>query len=568
MKKLFYQIKNIIKKILPHFLLDWYHFSLAFLAALIYGFPSRKLKVIGITGTSGKSTVLEMTSNILEEAGYKVASLSSIRFRLAGKEESNNLRMTLPGRFFVQRFLRKAVNYGCEYAVLEITSEGIKQHRHSFIDFKVAALTNLSPEHIEAHGGFEKYKQAKQKLFKVTKRIHVINLDDENSKFFLGFPAKEKYLYGINKEPLNNNFKFIKAAEIQTGDKGVKFVTEGTEFNLQILGKFNVYNALAAISIAKSQGVGLRICKKSLESFKGMPGRMEKVVSAPFKVFVDYAITPNALEKVYETLVKNHKPKNNQLICVFGSCGGGRDKWKRPVLGEIASRYCNQIILTNEDPYDENPDEILAMIKSGTLKAGFSTKNLYEIVDRRMAIRKGLELAKPDDIVIITGKGCESSICLAKGERISWSDKLTVQEALESPTPRYQFLEHRADLKIQVFGRTKEELFLNAMLAMIEYLKPDFKHPETNVEQEITVKSTDSTTLLADFLNEALYLIQVNKEIYSRVSFDMFTNKEITAKLSGQKVEAFGEDIKAVTYHNLEINQKNNSWEAIVLFDI
>ena len=430
-EKLFYQIKNIIKRVLPHFLLDWYHFSLAFLAALIYGFPSRKLKVIGITGTSGKSTVLEMTSNILEEAGYKVASLSSIRFRLAGKEEPNNLRMTLPGRFFVQKFLRKTVNCGCEYAVLEITSEGIKQYRHSFINFGVAALTNLSPEHIEAHGSFERYRQAKQKLFKATKRIHIINLDDENSKFFLELPAEEKYLYGINKEPLNNNFKFIKAVEIQTNDRGIKFVIEGTEFDLQILGKFNVYNALTAISIARSQEIGLEICKKSLESFKGMPGRMEKVVSAPFKVFIDYAITPNALEKAYETLVQNHKPKDNQLICVLGSCGGGRDKWKRPVLGEIASRYCNQIILTNEDPYDEDPDEILAMIKSGVLKAGFSTNNLYEIIDRKMAIRKSLELAEPNDIVIITGKGCESSICLAKGERIPWSDKSTVQEELK-----------------------------------------------------------------------------------------------------------------------------------------
>ncbi len=134
---------------------------------------------------------------------------------------------------------------------------------------------------------------------------------------------------------------------------------------------------------------------------------------------------------------------------------------------------------------------------------------------------------------------------------------------------RFEILSHTADLKIRVFGKTKAELFLNAMLAMIECLRPDFKHPETNVEQEITVKSTDSTTLLADFLNEVLYLIQANKEVYSRVSFDMFTDKEITAKLSGQKIEAFGEDIKAATYHGLEVLQKeDDSWEATVLFDI
>jgi len=426
MEKFFYQIKNIIKRILPHFLLDCYHFGLAFLAALIYGFPSRKLKVIGITGTSGKSTVLEMTSNILEEAGYKVASLSSIRFRLAGEEEPNNLRMTLPGRFFVQRFLRKAVNSGCEYAVLEITSEGIKQYRHSFIDFKVAVFTNLSLEHIESHGGFEKYKQAKQKLFKITKNIHIINSDDENSKFFLKFSAKEKYLYGI----FNNDLNLIKATEVKTSDKSIEFVVGGIKFNLQIIGDFNVYNALAAISVARSQAISFEVCKKSLEGFSGIPGRMEQVVSIPFKVFIDYAITPNALEKAYQTLLKNHKAKDNQLICALGSCGGGRDKWKRPVFGEIASRYCNQIILTNEDPYDEDPNEILSMIKSGILKTNFSINNLYEIIDRRMAIKKAIELANSGDTIIITGKGCESSICLAGGKRIPWSDKLTVQELL------------------------------------------------------------------------------------------------------------------------------------------
>ncbi|PIP18356.1 MAG: hypothetical protein COX42_01335, partial [Parcubacteria group bacterium CG23_combo_of_CG06-09_8_20_14_all_35_6] len=304
--------------------------------------------------------------------------------------------------------------------------EGIKQYRHSFIDFKVAVFTNLSLEHIESHGGFEKYKQAKQKLFKITKNIHIINSDDENSKFFLKFSAKEKYLYGI----FNNDLNLIKATEVKTSDKSIEFVVGGIKFNLQIIGDFNVYNALAAISVARSQAISFEVCKKSLEGFSGIPGRMEQVVSIPFKVFIDYAITPNALEKAYQTLLKNHKAKDNQLICALGSCGGGRDKWKRPVFGEIASRYCNQIILTNEDPYDEDPNEILSMIKSGILKTNFSINNLYEIIDRRMAIKKAIELANSGDTIIITGKGCESSICLAGGKRIPWSDKLTVQELL------------------------------------------------------------------------------------------------------------------------------------------
>ena len=166
-------MKQIIKKVIPYFLLDWYYFSWSLLGALIYGFPSKKLKVIGVTGTNGKSTVIEMISVILEEAGFKIAALSSIKFKIADKEELNMLKMTMPGRFTLQRFLRQAVDSKCQYAVVEVTSEGIKQHRHRFIDFNLAVFTNLSPEHIEAHGSFEKYREAKEELFKIKKGVNV-----------------------------------------------------------------------------------------------------------------------------------------------------------------------------------------------------------------------------------------------------------------------------------------------------------------------------------------------------------------------------------------------------------
>ena len=177
---------------------------------------------------------------------------------------------------------------------------------------------------------------------------------------------------------------------------------------------------MAAICTGLSQGIKLEICKKALEEFKGIPGRMEKVISEPFKVFVDYAFTPVALEKVYQTL----KPTQNQMICVLGACGGGRDKWKRPVLGEIAAKYCNQIIITNEDPYDENPLEIIRQVAGG---AGGKAK---EILDRREAIRESLKLVKPGDVVIITGKGCEPWICVAGGRKIPWDDRKIVKEEL------------------------------------------------------------------------------------------------------------------------------------------
>jgi UDP-N-acetylmuramoyl-L-alanyl-D-glutamate--2,6-diaminopimelate ligase len=209
---------------------------------------------------------------------------------------------------------------------------------------------------------------------------------------------------------------------------------------LKIPGEFNLYNALAAISIAISQGIDKDFAIKVLEEFREVPGRMEEVISKPFKVIVDYAFTPNALEKVYSTLANLHKyPTNNtnireisgqirahsRLICVLGACGGGRDKWKRPVLGKLAAKYCDEVIVTNEDPYDEDPWQIIEQVASGT------KGKAIKILDRREAIREALKLAKEGDIVVITGKGCEPSICV-KGEKIPWDDRKVVQEEFKN----------------------------------------------------------------------------------------------------------------------------------------
>jgi len=422
-------MKEFLKKFLPNFVLSFYHFILAFLGALIYGFPSKKLILIGVTGTNGKTTTTEMIASIFEKAGKKIALLNSIRFKIGKKEEINKLRMTMPGRFFIQRFLKRAVKESCQYAILEVTSEGIKQHRHRFLDFKTAVLTNLAPEHIEAHGSFEKYREAKGKLFQATKEIHILNGDDENFEYFLKFPAKEKIFFTLNESriPLFRKSGMVILAEGEKEDgKGISFKVKNVEFNLNLMGKFNIYNALAAISVAQSQGVSLKICKKALEEFEGVPGRMEEVISKPFKVIVDYAFTPNALEKVYQTLTSNIEHQtSNKLICVLGSCGGGRDKWKRPVLGELAANYCDEVIVTNEDPYDEDPWQIIEQVASGT--KGKARK----ILDRREAIREALKLAKEGDVVVITGKGCEPSICVAGGRKIPWDDRKVVREEFQ-----------------------------------------------------------------------------------------------------------------------------------------
>ncbi len=398
--------KEIVKKFIPKFLLRAYHYGLALLGAVIFAclpvgrvFPSKKLIIIGVTGTSGKSTTTDFITRILEEAGNKVASLSSIRFKVAEKEWENKYKMTMPGRFVIQKFLRQAKNAGCKYVVLEVTSEGIRQFRHKFIDFDCAVFTNLTPEHIESHGGFENYRNAKLKLFRAAKNIHVINADDKNAKYFLDIPAKQKLKFSI------------KDAE----NAGVK---------LNMGGGFNIMNAMAAISVARAYGINDAISKKALEKAKGISGRMEVVSESPIKVIVDYAHTPDQLEAVYKTF------KDENLVCVLGSCGGGRDKWKRPVLGEIAKKYCKEIIITNEDPYDENPSQILSEIKSGISNFKFQISNFHEILDRKEAIESAIKLAKQGDVVIITGKGSEPWMCVAGGKKIPWSDKKIVEEEL------------------------------------------------------------------------------------------------------------------------------------------
>lgn len=370
-------------------LLLTYHYVLALAGAVLYWFPSKKLKVIGITGTSGKSTTVELLTNIFESAGFKTASLSSVRFKIGNKEEKNTLKMTMPGRFKIQSFLRRAVKENCKYAVIEATSQGIEQFRHKFIQFEAAVFTNLTPEHIEAHGGFENYKKAKAKLFYAAENIHVINMDDPNSDFFWKIPAKEKIGYSLKKDmPLLPK--------------------------INLLGEFNSYNALAAIKTAIAFGIDLAICKKAVEEFKNISGRMEVVNLEP-EVIVDYAHTPEQLKQVYSAF--KDKPK----ICVLGSCGGGRDKWKRPEMGKLALEYCKKIIITNEDPYDEDPMEIISQIAEGT-------KGQAEIIlDREEAIKRAIDIAEKNDIVIITGKGSEPWMCIGKGKKIPWDDREIVK---------------------------------------------------------------------------------------------------------------------------------------------
>lgn len=399
-----------LKKYIPKFVFKIYHYLLAFLGALIYGFPGKKIKVIGITGTNGKSTTANICFKILEEGGYRVAVMSSISFKIGNKEKVNDLKMTMPGRFKIQQFLREAVKEKCDYIIIEVTSEGIEQFRHKFIDFDVAIFTNLSKEHIESHGGFDNYKNAKGKFFNVVKGIHILNKDDPHFDYFNSFSANKKLTYSI----LNN--ADIHAKNILATQNFSEFEVGGIKFKTNLLGEFNICNLLAGIALGLSQGMSLEKCRDGIKKVEGIPGRMQKIIEEPFSVFIDYAFTPNALEKVYKYL--------NPTIVVLGSCGGGRDKWKRPVLGEIASKYAKHVIITNEDPYDEDPQKIIDEV-------ALKIKNPIKIFDRREAINKALLLAKEGDIIVVTGKGSETCIMWKNGRRENWNEKQIILEEFE-----------------------------------------------------------------------------------------------------------------------------------------
>ncbi len=437
MDKILYFIKKIIPRRIFFALEPPYHFILAFLAALFYGFPSRRIKVIGVTGTKGKTTVVELLYEILSASGAKVASASSLRFRIGDRAALNTKTMTMPGRFFVQRFLHEAARAGCKYAILEVTSEGIKQYRHRFVKFDTAVITNIAPEHIEAHGGFEKYLRAKLDLFwRLPKDASaVINRDDFYWQRFSAATAGRKVFYSA--EAIESGGVRHQVQDLEITEGGISFDLKGVEgvtFRSPLLGEFNFYNILAASAVGLAHHISLEKISEAVSSFTGIPGRMEFIQREPFAAVVDYAHTPDSLKKVYTLLRENPKSKiqNPKLICVLGAAGGGRDKWKRPELGRIAAEFCDRIILTNEDPYDENPQTIIDEIESGfSSVTGYQLPVTKKILDRREAIRGALESAGPGDTVIITGKGSELWIMGPGGERTPWNDGEVIKEELK-----------------------------------------------------------------------------------------------------------------------------------------
>src|SRR3989338_5976981 len=322
--KILEKLLNFGRKIIPKKLFragqPIYHWGLAWAGALLYGFPSRSMKVIGVTGTKGKSTTVFLIAKIFEEAGLSVAMIGSLGYKIKEKEWPNTLKMTMPGRLKIQQFLYRAKKAGCKYVVLEVTSEGIKQKRHLGIKFDSAVLTNIYKEHIENHGSFENYVKAKERLFMKTNHTHILNEEEPLLERFRRFKSDKKILYGWRD-------------------------WEKLGLSTELKGDFNKYNILAAIVVAQNYGVDLDVIKNALAKINSISGRMEYVEAGQsFKVVVDYAHTPDSLEMVYDTLKRQAGQRtisgfgvstnesisaSGRLICVLGAAGGGRDKWKR-----------------------------------------------------------------------------------------------------------------------------------------------------------------------------------------------------------------------------------------------
>lgn len=414
-------------------LLLFYHKIVAVMAALWYRFPANKIKVIAITGTKGKSTTAHLLTNILMEAGCRVGMASTIQFRIGENVYLNETKQTTQGRFTLQRLLRRMVDAKCEYAVLEVTSHGLIQSRLWGINVDTAVLTNIQRDHLEYHGGFENYLHAKGLLFALTGRgdrkqgvqkIFVLPAEEPHAAYFEEFPADRKMSYGINKG-------MIHTEEISLRADGSSFVlcvpNANMQVNLKIPGEFNIRNALAAAAAAASFGIKLNAIQKGLEAQVEIPGRIETInVGQPFTVVVDYAHTPESLEALLSLFRPLTKGK---LFIVFGSAGGGRDKSKRPHMGEVADKYADYIIVTDDDSYTENRVQIIEQIAAGIKRK--EGESFWKIRDRREAIRLALSMAKEQDSVLIAGKGCEP-VHLIDGKRIPWDDRKVVREILGS----------------------------------------------------------------------------------------------------------------------------------------
>jgi len=409
--------------------------ALAYLHAAWQGYPARKLRVIGVTGTDGKTTTTRLVTSVLQAAGRLTGTVDSVSASIAGTEVPTGFHTTTPDAPEVQAYLREMVDAGVEYAIIESTSHGLAQFRVAGCEYDVAVVTNITHEHLDYHGSYEAYREAKAMLFRylsisVAKpgcaKAAVLNADDSSYEYLCSISTDIQLAYGLGEDV------DVRATDVRSSPAGLAFTvtTPDAVFAIEspLIGRYNVHNILAAIAVGHSQGIEPLHMAEGIAAVHGVPGRMQQIdCGQPFSVIIDFAHTPNALEHALRTA---RDLTDGQVIVVFG-CAGLRDRAKRPWMGEIAGRLADKTIITAEDPRTESLDTIMAQIAAGSLRAGaVESESFWCIGDRGEALYAATRMAQPGDVVIATGKGHEQSLCFGTVE-YPWSDQKAAIEALQ-----------------------------------------------------------------------------------------------------------------------------------------
>ena len=410
--------------------------SLTYLAASFYGWPGRKLTVIGVTGTDGKTTTCNLIYHILKEAGLKAGMISTVNAVIGEDVLDTGFHVTTPDAHDVQRYLAKMVEAGLTHVVLETTSHGWAQYRVDACEFDIGVVTNITHEHLDEHGSYENYRAAKARLFsslEMTKekpqgnpRLAVLNHDDQSFAFLNEFVKVNKVNYGLTPRAE------AQGLDIHYTPAGMEFFAKHDKFRVttkvNLVGEYNVSNCLAALSAAVfGLGIDPEIAAQGIANLPGIPGRMERIdMGQDFSAIVDFAHTPNALKMTLETA---RQMTEGRVIAVFGSAGL-RDKEKRRMMAETSTELADLTVLTAEDPRTESLDGILAEMGAGARSRGGSEgKTFWRVPDRGEAIRFALRLARSGDVVLVCGKGHEQSMCFGRVEHL-WDDRTAMRAAL------------------------------------------------------------------------------------------------------------------------------------------
>ncbi len=423
--------KKLLKRLLPHSLvtlfLPTYHLGRAIYANYKFGRPAKHLKVVAVTGTNGKTTTAHFITKVLEAAGYKVGLSTTARFQIGRETWDNELNMTVTNPFELQSLLKRMQEAKVDWVVLEVTSHALIQHRIWGIPIHTAVITNLTQDHLDYHHTMEEYAAAKARLFKLAKFNAVLNHDDDWFNFFVQRSPQSKFSYGAHPDA---DIRLTKANLKPHGAKIMLQYGHGGEevaVELNLTGKFNVYNALAAAGVGHALDLNPQLVKQGLENLRAVPGRMEAVKAGQdFSVIVDYAHSPDAQRNLFETL----KPlTDGRLIAVFGATGD-RDKTKRPLMGAIASKLCDVVIVTDEDTYSEDPASIRQEILSGARGSGGQAEVL-EVGDRHDAMARAFQMAEPGDTVAVLGMGHQKHRVVGETKQ-DWDDRQVARDILEA----------------------------------------------------------------------------------------------------------------------------------------